>query len=167
MKQSNPLNPSNKPSKEKVYFPLPNRSGLLGCVVAWNDRPPTLQQLRFPAPPGHRIYISKFFKLTKALEGRSFPLLSHPCLPIGTSKNVVNVYIIATSGLLVRLQWCIRHDFDDILMFPTPCWWDFDVSDIFDSIFRSPATFFMKLIELLSTPAIGSTILNIATKHFN
>ena len=110
MKQSNPLNPSNKPSKEKVYFPLPNRSGLLGCVVAWNDRPPTLQQLRFPAPPGHRIYISKFFKLTKALEGRSFPLLSHPCLPIGTSKNIVNVYIIATSGLLVRLQWCIRHD---------------------------------------------------------
>ena len=166
MKQSNPLNPSNKPSKEKVYFPLPNRSGLLGCVVAWNDRPPTLQQLRFPAPPGHRIYISKFFKLTKALEGRSFPILSHPCLPIGTSKNVANVYIIATSDLLVRLQWCIRHDLmtswcfqhhvGGILMYPT----------FFDSIFRSPATFFMKLIELLSTPAIGSTILNIATKHF-
>ena len=149
MKQSNPLNPSNKPSKEKVYFPLPNRSGLLGCVVAWNDRPPTLQQLRFPASPGHRIYISKFFKLTKALEGRSFPLLSHPCLPIGTSKNVVNVYIIATSGLLVRLQWCIRHDFDDILMFPTPCWWDFDVSDIFWLHFSLSGNFFHEIDRIV------------------
>ena len=38
--------------------------------------------------------------------------------------------IIATGGLLGRLQWCIRHDFDDILMFPTTFWWYFDVSDI-------------------------------------
>ena len=74
---------------------------------------------------------------------RSFPLLSHPCLPIGTSKNVANVHIIATAGLLGRLQWCLRCNYNDILMFPTPCWWDFDISDIILAPFFTFQTIFL------------------------
>ena len=51
----------------------------------------------------------------------SFPLLSPPCLPSWTSKDLANMCIIATGGLLERLQPCIRHRFDDIFMYATPC----------------------------------------------
>ena len=61
---------------------------------------------------------------------RPFPLLSPPSHPSCTSKNVANMCTIATGGLLGRLQWCIRHHFDDILIYPTIFWWYFDVSDI-------------------------------------
>ena len=61
---------------------------------------------------------------------RSFPLLSPPCLPSWTSKNVANMCIIATSGLLERLQPCIRHHFNDILMCPTSFWRYFGVSNV-------------------------------------
>ena len=61
---------------------------------------------------------------------RSFPLLSPPCLPSWTSKNVAFVCIIATGGFLGRLYWYIRHNFDAIFTYPTPCWWYFGVSDI-------------------------------------
>ena len=52
---------------------------------------------------------------------RSFPLLSPPCLPCWTSKSIANEYIITTGGFLERLYKCIRHNFDEISMYPTPC----------------------------------------------
>ena len=61
---------------------------------------------------------------------QSFPLLSAPCPPSWTSKNVANMCISATGGFLGRLEPCIRHHFDDIFMYATLCWWHFDISDM-------------------------------------
>ena len=60
----------------------------------------------------------------------SFPFLSPPCLPSWTSKNLANMCIIATGGLLERLQKCMCRDFDGILMFPPPFWGCFCLSHI-------------------------------------
>ena len=58
-------------------------------------------------------------------------------------KNATKVCIIATGGLLARLWTCIRHNFDDILTYPTPFWRYFDASTSFFKAFStfSPAFF--------------------------
>ena len=59
----------------------------------------------------------------------SFPFFSPPCRPGWPLRKVAYMYSIAIGGLLGRLQWRIRHYFDDILMYPTPFWPHFNVSD--------------------------------------
>ena len=68
-------------------------------------------------------------------------------------KNATKVCIIATGGLLGRLWKCIRHNFDDILMYPTPFWRYFDASNMILKAFSifSPL-FFMIFPKMCSLP---------------
>ena len=103
-----------------------------------------------PRSGSNRAHVGDGFRPYRSVV-RSFPLLSPPCLPSWTSKNVANMCVIATGGLHGRLQWCIRHDFDDILMFPTPFWWYFDVSDIIlVPFFTFRQLFFMIFLKIAS-----------------
>ena len=85
---------------------------------------------------------------------QSFPFLSAPCPPSWTSKILANMCIIATGGFLGRLEPCIRHDFDDIFMYATLCWWHFDISDmILNAFFTFWHHVFIIFLKMCSPPA--------------
>ena len=68
-------------------------------------------------------------------------------------KNATKVCIKTTGGLLARLWTRFRHNFDDILTYPTPFWRYFDASNTFLKAFSTfSLAFLMIFLKKCSLP---------------